>query len=95
MQTKFLFSLLQGSNQLTGFIQEALAGVDKRHIGAELGIEAQVTPTIKLKGAASVGQYTYDNNPFVYLTSTSDDFLDSQARCLVRMKYANILKIIN
>jgi len=67
------FFFAQGANA-SGFIQETLAGVDKRHIGAELGIEAQVTPTIKLKGAASVGQYTYDNNPFVYLTSTSDDF---------------------
>ena len=60
--------------QGTGFIQETLAGVDKRHVGAELGIEAQVTPTIKLKGAASMGQYTYDNNPFVYITTTSEDF---------------------
>jgi hypothetical protein len=67
------FFFTQGANA-SGFIQETLAGVDKRHLGAELGIEAQVTPTIKLKGAASMGQYTYDNNPFVYLTSTSDDF---------------------
>jgi hypothetical protein len=54
------------------FVQEILQGVDKRHFGAELGIEAQVTPTIKLKGAASIGQYTYDNNPNLLLTS--DDF---------------------
>jgi len=31
-----------------------------------------VTPTIKLKGAASVGQYTYDNNPDLYLTTAPD-----------------------
>ena len=36
----------------------------------EAGIEAQVTPTIKLKGVASIGQYTYDNNPNLYLTSS-------------------------
>lgn len=53
------------------FISEVLQGVDKRHIGAELGIEAQVTPTIKLKGAASFGQYTYDNNPNLYLSADS------------------------
>ena len=58
-------------NETTAFVQEVLKGIDKRHIGAELGIEAQVTPTIKLKGAASVGQYTYDNNPDLYLTSSS------------------------
>lgn len=69
------FFFAQGATA-SGFIQETLAGVDKKHIGAEFGIEAQITPTIKLKGAASVGEYTYDNNPFVYLTSTSDDFLD-------------------
>ncbi|WP_372936488.1 carboxypeptidase-like regulatory domain-containing protein [Seonamhaeicola sp.] len=59
------------NNETSAFVQEVLQGIDKRHIGAELGIEAQVTPTIKLKGAASVGQYTYDNNPNLYLTSSS------------------------
>jgi len=54
------------------FVQEVLTNVEKRHIGAELGFEAQVTPTIKLKAAASVGQYTFNNNPNLYLTS--DDF---------------------
>ena len=58
-------------NETSAFVQEILQGVDKRHIGAELGIEAQVTPTIKLKGVASVGEYTYDNNPNLYLTSSS------------------------
>lgn len=58
-------------NDTSAFVQETLQGVDKRHIGAELGIEAQVTPTIKLKGVAAVGQFTYDNNPNLYLTSTS------------------------
>ena len=41
-------------------------------MGVELGLEAQVTPTIKLKGAAAIGQFTYDNNPNLILTS--DDF---------------------
>ncbi len=54
------------------FVQEILRDIDKKHLGAELGIEAQVTPTIKLKGAASVGQYTYDNNPNLYLTTAPD-----------------------
>ncbi|MBT8309766.1 MAG: TonB-dependent receptor [Flavobacteriaceae bacterium] len=60
----------QESGDDTGeFIQEILQGIDKKHIGAELGIEAQVTPTIKLKGAASIGQYTYDNDPDLYISS--------------------------
>ncbi len=67
----------QGGTQNEGsdnaFVQEILTGVNKKNMGAELGIEAQVTPTIKLKGAAAYGQNTYDNNPELYLTS--DDFL--------------------
>ncbi|QHI37766.1 hypothetical protein IMCC3317_31480 [Kordia antarctica] len=61
-----------GDNQ--AFVQEILQGVDKRHIGAEFGIEVQATSTIKLKGVASLGQYTYDNNPDLYLSS--EDFED-------------------
>ena len=51
------------------FIQEILQGINTNHVGAEWGIEAQVTTTIKLKGAASMGQYTYANNPDLYLSS--------------------------
>ncbi|SDR70370.1 CarboxypepD_reg-like domain-containing protein [Formosa sp. Hel1_31_208] len=55
------------------FVQEILTNIERRHIGAELGIEAQVTPTIKLKAAASIGQYTFQNNPNLYLTSVDFD----------------------
>ncbi len=51
------------------FVQEVLTGVDKRHFGVELGIEGSLTPSIKLKGAANIGQYIYSNNPNIYLTS--------------------------
>lgn len=54
------------------FVQEVLTDIARRNIGVELGIEAQVLPTLKLKAAASVGQYTYSNNPAIYYTS--DDF---------------------
>ena len=49
------------------FVQEILQGIDKKYFGVEFGVEAQIIPTVKLKGAASIGQYTYDNNPYLYL----------------------------
>ena len=58
-------------NQTSAFVQEILQGIDKIHFGTEFGLEAQVTPTIKLKAVASFGQYTYANNPNLYLTSSS------------------------
>jgi len=63
-----------GDNQ--AFVQEILKGVDKQHIGGELGIEAQVTSTIKLKGVASLGQFTYANNP--NLSVTTEDNIDAR-----------------
>lgn len=58
----------------SNFVQEVQTNIERRHIGGELGIEAQVTPTIKLKAAASVGQYVFTNNPNLYYTAA--DFKD-------------------
>ena len=69
--TDIAFFFSQGLN-IEGFLQEVLTDVDKVHFGAELGIEAQITPTVKIKGAANIGQYTYDNNPHLYVAS--EDF---------------------
>ena len=58
----------------TAFVQEVLTGIDKKHFGVEIGIEAQVTSTLKFKGAANIGQYTFDNNPNLSLSSESENF---------------------
>lgn len=68
---------LSGFEDENGFLQsndlisETLQGVDKKHLGGELGIDAQVTQTIMLKAVASLGHYTYDNNPNLYVSSDS------------------------
>ncbi|WP_271770016.1 TonB-dependent receptor [Aquimarina algiphila] len=72
----FFTEAISGSN--VGFVQEILTDIDKLHIGGELGVEYQITPSIKLKGAAALGSYTYVNNPDLILTSTSDAFLEVQ-----------------
>jgi len=64
-----------GDNQ--AFVQEILQGVDKRHLGGEFGIEVQATSTIKLKGVASLGEFTYDNNPNLFVTT--EDNVQSRA----------------
>lgn len=49
------------------FVAEIVTGLDKLNIGAELGLEYQITSTLKATAAASYGQYTYSNNPTVTL----------------------------
>lgn len=61
-----------GADDNNAFVQEIVTGIEKRNVGVELGIEAQVTPTIKLKAAANIGQNVYTNNPSLYLAG--DDF---------------------
>lgn len=58
------------------FVQEITTGINKRNLGLEFGIEAEVTPTITLKTAGSIGQSVYTNNPNLYLTS--EDFQTKQ-----------------
>jgi hypothetical protein len=75
----------------TAFVQEILSGIEKNQVGLELGVEVQVTATIKLKGAAAVGSFTYANNPDLYLTSDviNDGIFDENGRS---GKYTSNLK---
>lgn len=57
------------------FVTEITTGLEKQNLGAELGLEYQITSTIKATAAASYGQYTYSNNARL---QTSDDNLASQ-----------------
>ena len=58
----------------TAFVQEVITDLDSNHLGIEMGIEVALTPALKLKGAANIGQYTFDNNPNLSLSSESKDF---------------------
>ncbi|WP_404984306.1 carboxypeptidase regulatory-like domain-containing protein [Chryseobacterium sp. M5] len=57
-------------NSFSTLVNEAMSGVDKRYVGAELGFDLKITPTLNAIGAASIGEYKYTNNPEV---STFDD----------------------
>jgi len=82
-ETSFFFGegIFDESSSETGdaFIAETVTNIDKKQMGAELGLEYQITSTIKVIGAASYGQYTYDNNPTVTVNNDAyADFLDAE-----------------
>jgi len=55
---------ISGQGAVTSnFLTTAIYGMNKKNIGGEFGVEAQITPTISVTGVAALGQYTYDNNP--------------------------------
>ncbi|MBA5629131.1 TonB-dependent receptor [Moheibacter lacus] len=57
------------------FGAEYLYNVDKLFFGGEFALEAQLTTTLTLSAVASVGQYTYDNNP-TYQRFSDSNFID-------------------
>ncbi|WP_047247105.1 carboxypeptidase-like regulatory domain-containing protein [Maribacter thermophilus] len=62
------------------FVQEVLTDLDKLHMGIELGLEYQLSPSVKLSAVASVGKYLYASNPLVTINfdtaSAEDDLID-------------------
>jgi len=72
-ETSFFFAegVVDGdtTSDTNAFVAETVTGIDKKMMGGELGLEYQVTSTIKVMASASYGQYTYDNNPTVYINN--------------------------
>ena len=62
------------------FVNYTMKGINKLHFGTEIGIEAKLTPTITLKGAAAIGQYTWDSRPTVSISqdNNAESFLTDE-----------------
>ena len=76
IETSFFFAEGLLGDQ-ADFVNEILIDVEKRNIGAELSLEYQISSTIKLLGVGGFGQFTYNNNPQLYLQSES--FIDENS----------------
>lgn len=57
------------TNVQSAFVTQLMSNVEKRNMGAELGIDVKVTPTLSFQGLASYGNFTYRNDPHVYFAS--------------------------
>jgi hypothetical protein len=64
--TKFTDQLYSRSfyhESLRSYVNYQMVGVDKVHLGTELGIEGKVTSNFTLFGVFAMGQFYYDSNP--------------------------------
>jgi len=71
------------------FLSQILTGSDKLYFGGEFGLEAQVTPTVKITAAAAMGQQTYDNNPQLLLSADEFGVTNLGTAYLKNYKLAN------
>ena len=51
------------------FVAETVTNIEKRNLGLELGMEYQLTSTLKLTANAAYGENTFNNNPTVSLNN--------------------------
>lgn len=49
------------------FVQEVLTHLDKLHMGLELGLQYQLSPTVKLNGVMALSKYEFANDPDVQI----------------------------
>lgn len=71
-ETSFFFAegVFEGDgSDANAFVAETVTNINKKNMGVELGIEYQITPTIKATATGTYGQYTYDNNPNVSINN--------------------------
>lgn len=55
------------NNGSGAFVTEVITGQNRKNIGLEVGLEYQVTSTIKATAVAAYGDYKYTNNPNITL----------------------------
>lgn len=50
------------------FVNYVMTGMDKKHIGVEIGLEGKITSELSVNAVAAIGQYTYDSRPDLTIT---------------------------
>ena len=63
----FYYSDGGGNGTVGAFVNEIVTGINKRNKGFEAGLEYQLNSTIKITGAAALGEFTFTNKPLVDL----------------------------
>jgi len=74
------------------FVQEVITDLDKLHMGLELGLEYQVSSSVKLSAVANVGKYSYASDPNVSINfdtaGAEEDLIDPEGN--IDLGIANI-----
>lgn len=72
--------LIQFYNDLSrSFGAFVITGLNQRHLGAELAVEAKVTPSLSASAVAALGQYIFNSTGTGYLYEDNSDAFDADA----------------
>lgn len=65
----FVDDVSTNSNESNAFVAETTTNLSKLNIGTEIGLDYALSPNLKLVSALAFGQFTYSNNPTVWITN--------------------------
>ncbi len=74
-------------DELRTFVNYIMTGVDTRHMGAELGIDLALTPTLSAYIAAGTGDYIYNSRPEVTIARDNDFEVMAEGRTVYLENY--------
>jgi hypothetical protein len=69
------------------FINYIMTGVDTRNLGAEFGLEANITPDLSVNAVGAWGHYTYSSRPSVTISRDNNYELLAQNRTVYFKNY--------
>ena len=49
------------------FVSEITTGMNKTNLGIEISLDYKISPVLQANAACNLGQYTYSNNPWLYV----------------------------
>ena len=87
----YIGSSATGSTYKSEFVNFIMTDIAQRSVGAELGIEYNVTPTITLQAAAANGVHTYLNRPTfsVYDDNNAEAYIENETVYLKNYHVSN------
>ncbi len=74
-------------DDLNSFVNYQMTGVDKLHMGLEVGIEANVSSVISLSGILGLGRNIYDSRPVVTISQDNDAEILAENRTVYLKNY--------
>ncbi|SMC43089.1 TonB-dependent receptor [Cellulophaga tyrosinoxydans] len=79
------------------FVQEVLTDLDKLHLGAEIGLEYQLSSSVQLSAVANIGKYVYASNPNVVINfdtaGAEDDLINLEGNVDLGASYIKDYKL--
>ena len=59
-------------DELRGFVNFILTGIDERHAGVELALDLKLSTTLSVVGAAAIGDYVYTSRPVATISQDNN-----------------------